>query len=114
MQLISGFIDSYLQLNAQEKQLFQAEVDKIEPTQKEATMEIVTSWMREGIEQGKQSEALSLVTRQLTRRIGTVTPELQQRIKQLQLTQLEDLGEDLLDFSEIADLEAWLRQIPVE
>ena len=110
MQLISGFIDSYLQLNAQEKQLFQAEVDKIEPTQKEATMEIVTSWMREGM----QSEALSLVTRQLTRRIGTVTPELQQRIKQLQLTQLEDLGEDLLDFSEIADLEAWLRQIPVE
>ena len=39
-------------------------------------MEIVTSWMREGIEQGKQSEALSLVTRQLTRRIGTVTPRI--------------------------------------
>ena len=118
MQLISGFIDSYLQLNAQEERLFQAEIDKIEPTQKEATMEIVTSWMREGIEQGlvqgKQSEALSLITRQLNRRIGTVTPELQQRIEQLQLTQLEDLGEDLLDFSAMADLEAWLQQIPGE
>jgi flagellar biosynthesis/type III secretory pathway protein FliH len=121
MQLISGFIDSYLQLNAQEKRLFQAEVDKIEPTQKEETMKIVTSWMREGIEQGleqgleqgKKSEALSLVMRQLNRRIGTVTPELQQRIEQLQLVQLEDLAEELLDFFEVADLEAWLQQIPV-
>ncbi len=81
-------------------------------------MKIVTSWMEEGIEQGlvqgKQSEALSLVTRQLTRKIGTVTPKLQQRIEQLQLTQLEDLAEELLDFSEVGDLEAWLQQIPME
>ena len=70
--------------------------------------------MREGIEQGKQSEALSIVMRMLTRRIGTITSELQQRIEQLQLAQLEDLAEELLDFSEVADLEAWLRQIPVE
>ena len=122
MQLISGFIDSYLQLNAQEKQLFQAEIDKIEPIQKEATMKIVTSWMREGIEQGleqglvqgKQSEASSLVMRLLPRKVGTIKPELQQRIEQLQLTQLEDLAEALLDFSAVADLEAWLQQIPME
>ncbi len=110
MQLISGFIDSYLQLNAQEKQLFQVEIDKIEPTQKEAAMKIVTSWMRDGM----QSEALSLVKRQLTRKIGTLTPELQQRIEQLQLTQLEAIAEDLLDFSGAADLEACLQQVPVE
>ena len=114
MQLISGFINSYLRLNEQEEQLFQAEVDKIEPRKQETTMEIVTSWMEKGIEQGKQSEALSLVTRQLTRRIGTVTPELQQRIEQLQLTRLEDLAEELLDFSEVADLEAWLQQVSGE
>jgi Domain of unknown function (DUF4351)/Putative transposase, YhgA-like len=122
MQLISGFIDSYLRLNEQETQIFQAEADKIEPTQQEATMKIVTSWMEEGIEQGlvqglvqgKQSEALSLVKRLLPRKIGTLTPELQQRIEQLQLTQLEDLAEELLDFSEVRDLEAWLQQIPME
>ncbi len=81
-------------------------------------MEIVTSWMREGIEQGlaqgKQSEALTIVTRQLNHQIGTLTPELQQRIEQLQLAQLEDLAEELLDFSEVADLEAWLQKISVE
>lgn len=114
MQLISGFIDSYLRLNEREEQLFQAEIDKIEPRKKETTMEIVTSWMEKGIEQGKQSEALSLVKRQLTRRIGTVTPQLQQRIEQLQLTQLENLGEDLLDFSQVGDLEAWLQQISIK
>ena len=81
-------------------------------------MEIVTSWMREGIEQGlvqgKQSEALSLIRRLLLRKVGTLTPELQQRIEQLQLTQLEDLAEELLNFSEVADLQAWLQQISVE
>ena len=81
-------------------------------------MKIVTSWMKEGIEQGlvqgKQSEALSLIRRLLLRKVGTLTPELQQRIEQLQLTQLEDLAEELLDFSEIADLEAWLQQVSGE
>jgi len=80
-------------------------------------MKIITSWMEEGIEQGlaqgKQSEALSLIMRQLPRKVGTIAPELQQRIQQLSLTQLEDLAEDLLDFSDIADLAAWLEQIPV-
>lgn len=73
-------------------------------------MKIVTSWMKEGM----QSEALTIVTRQLNHQIGTLTPELQQRIEQLQLAQLEDLAEELLDFSEVADLEAWLQQISVE
>lgn len=117
MQLISGFIDSYLRLNEQEEQLFQAEIDTIEPPQKETAMEIVTSWMEKGIEQGlaqgKRSEALSLIMRQLPRKVGTIAPELQQRIQQLSLTQLEDLAEDLLDFSDVADLSAWLEQISV-
>ncbi len=68
----------------------------------------------QGLAQGKQSEALSLILRLLPRKVGTLTPELQQRIEQLQLTQLEDLAEELLDFSEVANLEAWLQQISVE
>lgn len=117
MQLISGFIDSYLRLNEQEEQLFQAEIDTIELPQKETAMEIVTSWMEKGIEQGlaqgKRSEALSLIMRQLPRKVGTNAPELQERIQQLSLTQLEDLAEDLLDFSDVVDLAAWLEQISV-
>lgn len=50
--------------------------------------------------------------RQLNRRIGTVAPELQEQIRQLALTQLEDLSEVLLDFSDAADLVSWWESHP--
>jgi hypothetical protein len=75
-------------------------------------MQIVTSWMEQGIEQGieqgRQEEALALILRQLPRRVGAVMPELQERICQLSLTQLEHLAEALLDFSSSEDLVTWL------
>lgn len=114
MQLISGFIDTYLRLSSEEERLLRADIARIEPTEQEVIMRIVTSWMEEGIEQGKQEATLSLVMRQLPRRIGAVPPELQHRIQQLPLTQLEDLAEALLDFSSSADLEAWLHQASSE
>jgi hypothetical protein len=77
-------------------------------------MQIVTSWMEEGIEQGKQQATLSLIMRLLPRRVGALTPELQERVQQLSLTQLEDLAVALLDFSSVADLEAWLQQVSGE
>lgn len=111
MQLISGFIDTYLRLNADENRLLRADIATIEPVKQEVVMKIVTSWMEEGIEQGKQEATLSLVMRLLPRRVGTLTPELQRRVQQLSLTQLEDLAVALLDFSQAADLEAWLQQV---
>ena len=79
----------------------------MEPTQQEVIMEIVTSWMEEGIQQGE----LAIIQRQLIRRLGGVTPQLQERLRLLSLTQLEDLAEALLDFSTEEDLLAWLQQI---
>lgn len=111
MQLISGFVDTYLRLNAEEEKLLRADIATIEPEQQEVVMQIVTSWMEEGIEQGKQQEAIALIMRQLPRRIGTVTPQLQEQIRELSLNQLEDLAEFLLDFSTEADLVAYLQQI---
>lgn len=108
MQLISGFIDTYLRLGAEEEKLLRDEIAKMEPVQQEEVMRIVTSWMEEGIEQGKQEATLSLILRQLPKRIGAVSPELQARIQQLSLPQLEDLAEALLDFTNEEDLVAWL------
>jgi len=105
-QLISGFIDSYLRLNAQENEIFQAEIAQFEPAQQEVFMQIVTSWMEEGIQQGE----LKVIERQLTRRIGQITPELQEKLRGLSLTQLEDLAEALLDFTSETELMAWLQQ----
>jgi hypothetical protein len=113
MRLISGFIDTYLRLSPQEQELLQADIATIEPRQQEEVMEIVTSWMEEGIEQGKEQATLSLVMRLLPRRVGTLTPELEARVQQLSLTQLEDLSVALLDFSSVEDLTAWLEQVSV-
>lgn len=65
--------------------------------------------LQEGKQEGRQEEGTVIVLRQLTRRIGAVTPELQSRIQSLSLHQLEDLGEALLDFADAADLVVWLQ-----
>jgi predicted transposase YdaD len=116
MKMISGFVDTYLQLNTAEEEIFQAEIASFEPVEIEVVMEIVTSWMQQGIErgleQGRQEGELAVIMRLLNRRIGTVAPELQEQIRQLSLTQLEDLAEALLDFADTADLVSWLESHP--
>lgn len=67
--------------------------------------------LQEGREEGRQSE-LRLVMRQLTRRIGAINSQLQTKIENLSLTQLEDLGEALLDFATEEDLVNWLNSLP--
>ena len=110
MKLISGFIDTYLRLNVEEERLFQADINTIEPSEQEVVMEIVTSWMERGIEQGRQQGEVALIMRQLNRRFGGVVPEVEARIRSLSTEQLENLGEALLDFSNASDLSAWLEQ----
>ena len=58
----------------------------------------------EGIKEGE----VSLVLRQLKRRLGQLELEDENRINQLPVEQLEALGEALLDFSNRDDLLAWL------
>jgi predicted transposase/invertase (TIGR01784 family) len=61
----------------------------------------------EGIELGLQQEK-ALVLKQLNRKLGNLSPQVQTRVLALEIAQIESLGEDLLDFASIADLEVWL------
>ncbi|NJO73258.1 MAG: DUF4351 domain-containing protein [Leptolyngbyaceae cyanobacterium RM1_406_9] len=61
--------------------------------------------------ESRRGEAYLLVIRLLKRRIGSVSDEADSRVNSLSLSQLEDLGEALLDFSTVADLEAWLEAL---
>jgi predicted transposase/invertase (TIGR01784 family) len=63
-----------------------------------------------GLLEGRKDEALSFLTRQLTRRIGPIAPETREQIQTLSVEELEDLGEALLDFSEASDLTNWLNE----
>ena len=62
--------------------------------------------LREGEEKGEQRER-SLILRQLTRRVGELPQMWRDRVNSLSLEQLENLGEALLDFQGIGDLETW-------
>ena len=64
----------------------------------------------EGRQEGKQEGEKNLILRLLHRRIGEIDSLLIERITGLSIEQLENLGEALLDFSSVADLEAWLIQ----
>jgi Domain of unknown function (DUF4351) len=102
---LSGFIDNYLRLNPVEEQQFQVEVDTIKlPQEREKIMEITTSWM----EQGQESATRSLVVKQLTRKLGNLSPELLAKVNGLNLERVEALAEDLLDFKQVGDLERWM------
>jgi predicted transposase YdaD len=66
-------------------------------------------FLQEGRQEGRQEGERSLVLRLLARRIGEVTPEMRSQIQALSLTQLEALGEALLDFTKPDDLDEWMR-----
>jgi predicted transposase YdaD len=65
--------------------------------------------MDEGRIEGRTEEAQALVMRQLARRVGELSPKQRSLIQSLSLAQLESLSEALLDFSSLADLDAWLQ-----
>jgi predicted transposase/invertase (TIGR01784 family) len=112
-QLISGFVDTYLRLNVQEIEQFQAEIGRMDLVQQEQIMQLTTSWKEEGIlegiQQGRQEGELQLVLRLLERRVGVLPAAAIAQIQPLSIAQIESLGEALLDFSGFEDLTDWLQ-----
>jgi len=76
--------------------------------QQQVREEVREELQQEVREEVRQQEALELVRRLLLRRIGELNPQLRERMNQLSVEQLENLAEALLDFSNEADLSAWL------
>ena len=129
-QLIGGFIAAYLKLNAQERKQYEQEFAKLTHEEKEANMERMNPWVKqgwdegrkeglqagiqegkkEGIQTGIQVGKEELIVRQLNRRFGSVSAQVTERLNRLSSEQLNDLGEALVDFKTSADLESWLSQ----
>jgi hypothetical protein len=65
--------------------------------------------MQQGAQQGAQQEARLLVLRLLNRRVGIVPEDLEAQISSLALDELENLGDALLDFASLSDLQLWIR-----
>ena len=104
MYLISGFVDTYLNLSQQEELIFQSQLSTMELEEQEQIMQITTSWEQKGIAKGQSNTIL----RQLNRKFGTLDNKIAEQIKALEASQLNSLSEDLLDFESIDDLDRWL------
>ncbi len=132
MQMISGFVDTYLDLSPLEEIEFEEEIRKFSQPIQEGVMQITTSWMRQGLEQGiaqgleqgitqglEQGIAQGLerekvlVIRLLKRKFGDegINVDLEARIMALKIDVIERLGEEILDFSTVEDLVEWLKQL---
>jgi hypothetical protein len=64
------------------------------------------------MERGELKGEQQLILRQLNRRIGEIESSFIETIRTLTIDQLELLGEALLDFSTVTDLEQWLENKP--
>ncbi len=67
-----------------------------------------TRFYQDVFAEGAQEEGAVLILRLLRRRCGELPSALVKQVASLSVAQLENLGEALLDFSNVADLEHWL------
>jgi hypothetical protein len=75
-----------------------------------ALSEAFLEWEQATESRIRQEAEQSLVLRLLKRRVGTLPETIQTQVEALPLDRLEMLGEALLDFTGLADLENWLAQ----
>jgi Domain of unknown function (DUF4351) len=69
---------------------------------------IIDQGREEGREEGRQEGEAKIVLKQLVRRVGALPESIREQIYLLSSPQLEALGESLLDFITLQDLEDWL------
>jgi predicted transposase YdaD len=78
-------------------------------TQTRFYQEVFQFGQEEGRQVGQQEGKTDLVLRLLNRRCGVLSLAREQQIRGLALGPLEGLGEALLDFKGMEDLENWLK-----
>jgi predicted transposase/invertase (TIGR01784 family) len=65
--------------------------------------------LQEGEQRGRQEGQRKIILLLLNHKFDGIESPVLERINRLSLEQLEAMGESLLDFKQISDLEAWLK-----
>jgi predicted transposase YdaD len=105
-QLTREEVESMLGITLQETRFYQ---QAKEEGREQGLQQGLQLGLQQGLQQGLQSEACTLVIRLLTRRLQQqLSSSMRSRLTNLSLPILEDLSLALLDFTTLADLEAWL------
>ncbi len=103
-QFLIGFFDTYAPLTWPEEEIVQQKLAEELPSQEVKEMtEILTSYhlrgREEGREEGKLTTLQGTLIRQLRRKLGNISAELEKQIlKNTNITQLENALENIFDF----------------
>ncbi|MEW6350771.1 MAG: Rpn family recombination-promoting nuclease/putative transposase [Thermodesulfobacteriota bacterium] len=76
-----------------------------------AMAEGIERGIEKGIEKGMKEGAASVTVRLLSRKFGSLDAALEERVRELSLQELEQLGEELLDFPDESALRKWLNRV---
>jgi hypothetical protein len=102
--LIRDFMSSYLHLTAKQEQVYNEQVNALEPAVKRPIMELIDMFSARKLRDG--------ISRQLERRFGALPKNTRDRIEKLPAEFLEDLLVESVDFKQITDADEWIDQSP--
>ncbi|MEO0646637.1 MAG: DUF4351 domain-containing protein, partial [Cyanobacteria bacterium J06650_10] len=115
MQLIIGFVDTYLKLTPAEESVFETALEQVAPDTRGRVVEILTSWERRGIEKGREEgreegrqSQIEVAIFLLTSQLGQLLPMTSQQIQGLTLIQIKQLNKQALTFNSMDELSEWL------
>jgi flagellar biosynthesis/type III secretory pathway protein FliH len=91
MELIAGFVETYLKLNQEEEKQFAHELENLDTEEAEAIMQITTSWhekgrqegMIEGRIEGKIEGRIEIICNLLNGKFGLNTTTIQERLQEI-------------------------------
>ena len=104
----SILVNKFTQLTLQEIQKM-LNLKEADITQTRFYQEVLEIGEKKGLQQGVQQGEANLTIRLLKRRCGNLTAIQEQKVRSLSISQLESLGEALLDFQNMSDWENWLQ-----
>ena len=104
----SILVNKFTQLTLEEIQKM-LNLKETDITQTRFYQEVLEIGEKKGLQQGMQQGEANLTIRLLKRRCGNLTAIQEQKVRSLSISQLESLGEALLDFPNMSDWENWLQ-----
>lgn len=110
------FVEVHLPLNEREQAEFEAHFRAANPGIQEVVMKFSNQWVekgwregvREGEERGRRAQALDLLVRLLTQRVGPVPEATRARLAGLPVETLVAMAEGIFTVQSFDDLQCWL------
>ena len=107
MELLTGFFETYLNLNSEEKEQYNRELGKLDSEEADVIMQITTSWHAEGRAEGRVERTGEIICKYLARKFGEKSAGLQQKVVQItELEKLDDILEELFAANNIEEARA--------